>query len=59
MFDPESGQAVTGSFMDYSVARADDLLDYQIEFKGTTCTTNPLGVKVVVKVVRLPPRQLL
>ena len=45
MFDPESGQTLTGSFMDYSVARADDLLDYQIEFKSTTCATNPLGVK--------------
>ena len=45
MFDPESGQTLTGSFMDYSVARADDLLDYQIELKSTTCTTNPLGVK--------------
>ena len=45
MFDPESGQTLTGSFMDYPVARADDLLDYQIELKSTTCTTNPLGVK--------------
>ena len=45
MFDPQSGQTLTGSFMDYSVARADDLLDYQIEFKSTKCTTNPLGVK--------------
>ena len=45
MFDLESGQTLTGSFMDYSVARADDLLDYQIEFKSTRCTTNPLGVK--------------
>ena len=45
MFDQESGQTLNGSFMDYSVARADDLLDYQIEFKSTMCTTNPLGVK--------------
>ena len=38
-------KTVTGSFMDYSIARADDLLDYQIDLQSTTCTTNPLGVK--------------
>ena len=59
VFDPESGQTLTGSFMDYSIARADDLLDYQIEFKGYFVHNKSFRSKGVVKVVRLPPRQLL
>ncbi|HQU02737.1 MAG TPA: molybdopterin-dependent oxidoreductase, partial [Acetobacteraceae bacterium] len=44
-YDPESGQLVAGSFMDYALPRADDLPDIVVEFIEIPCTTNPLGVK--------------
>jgi len=44
-YDPASGQLLAGSFMDYALPRADDLPSYDLGFKGTRCTTNPLGVK--------------
>ena len=40
-----SGQMVAGSFMDYALPRADDLPSFDLDFNGTRCTTNPLGVK--------------
>ncbi|MGE0698841.1 MAG: xanthine dehydrogenase family protein molybdopterin-binding subunit [Hyphomicrobiaceae bacterium] len=43
--DPESGQPVTGSFMDYALPRADHLPRVTLALAGTRCTTNPLGVK--------------
>ena len=46
-YDPDSGQPLTGSFMDYALPRADDLPDIALSFNGTPCTTNPLGVKGV------------
>ncbi|TAJ83484.1 xanthine dehydrogenase family protein molybdopterin-binding subunit [Reyranella sp.] len=45
VYDPKSGQMVTGSFMDYALPRADDLPSFDLGFNGTPCTTNPLGVK--------------
>ncbi|HVC51731.1 MAG TPA: xanthine dehydrogenase family protein molybdopterin-binding subunit [Stellaceae bacterium] len=45
VYDPQSGQAVAASFMDYALPRADDLVDYRLGFNSTRCTTNPLGVK--------------
>jgi carbon-monoxide dehydrogenase large subunit len=45
VYDGESGQPVTGSFMDYALPRADDFPAFRLEFNGTRCTTNPLGVK--------------
>ena len=44
-YDLASGQLLAGSFMDYALPRADDLLAYDLSFSGTRCTTNPLGVK--------------
>ncbi|HZT87843.1 MAG TPA: xanthine dehydrogenase family protein molybdopterin-binding subunit [Stellaceae bacterium] len=44
-YDPQSGQLLAGSFMDYALPRAADLPAYSIAFNGTRCTTNPLGVK--------------
>jgi len=41
----ETGQLVTGSFMDYSIPRADDLPSFEIDTRETPCTHNPLGVK--------------
>ncbi|HEU0217042.1 MAG TPA: xanthine dehydrogenase family protein molybdopterin-binding subunit [Stellaceae bacterium] len=45
VYDPASGQALTGSFMDYALPRADDLPAFSVGFNSTRCTTNPLGVK--------------
>ncbi|MDI4634472.1 xanthine dehydrogenase family protein molybdopterin-binding subunit [Pelomonas sp. V22] len=46
IYDTESGQLLTGSYMDYAMPRADDLPSFNIETaKGTPCTHNPLGVK--------------
>ena len=44
-YDAQSGQLLAGSFMDYAMPRADDLPSFQLDFNGTRCTTNPLGVK--------------
>lgn len=46
IYDPDSGQLLTGSYMDYAMPRADDLPSFQIRTaKGTPCSHNPLGVK--------------
>jgi carbon-monoxide dehydrogenase large subunit len=45
VYDPESGQLVAGSFMDYCLPRADDLPDIEVDLIEIPCTTNPLGVK--------------
>jgi len=45
IYDPESGQLVTGSMQDYCLPRADDVPSYRIGTKETPCTHNPLGVK--------------
>ncbi|HYW02866.1 MAG TPA: xanthine dehydrogenase family protein molybdopterin-binding subunit [Gammaproteobacteria bacterium] len=44
-YDPESGQLVTGSYMDYTMPRADDLPTFEVDTRCTPCTSNPLGVK--------------
>ena len=44
-YDPESGQLLTGSFMDYAMPRASDIPNFAIGNHGTPCTHNPLGVK--------------
>jgi carbon-monoxide dehydrogenase large subunit len=45
VYDPETGQLLTGSFMDYALPRADDLIDYNTEMLEVPCTTNPMGTK--------------
>ena len=45
VFDAETGQVLTGSFMDYTLPRADDFPAFNLDFNNTICTTNPLGVK--------------
>jgi carbon-monoxide dehydrogenase large subunit len=44
-FDPESGQLLSGSFMDYALPRASDLPDIEVELVEVPCASNPLGVK--------------
>ena len=45
VYDRETGQLVTGSFMDYTMPRADDFPNFTIGHVCTPCTTNPLGTK--------------
>jgi carbon-monoxide dehydrogenase large subunit len=46
VYDADSGQLLSGSYMDYAMPRADDLPSFTVQTaKGTPCTHNPLGVK--------------
>lgn len=45
LYDAESGQLVTGSFMDYCMPRAADLPSFTLDFTETKCPSNPLGIK--------------
>ncbi len=45
VYDAESGQLLTGSFMDYCMPRADDLPSFKVDMTKTPCPHNPLGVK--------------
>jgi carbon-monoxide dehydrogenase large subunit len=44
-FDPDSGQLLSGSLMDYALPRADDLPDIEVDLIEVPCLSNPLGVK--------------
>ena len=44
-YDPQSGQLLSGSFMDYALPRAADLPNIEVDLIEVPCTTNPLGVK--------------
>ena len=43
--DPESGQVLTGSFMDYQIPRADELPALELESLPTAAPSHPLGIK--------------
>ena len=45
VYDKETGQLLTGSYMDYAMPRADDLPNFKVDNCVTACTHNPLGVK--------------
>ncbi len=46
VYDADSGQLLSGSYMDYAMPRADDLPSFNVKTApGTPCTHNPLGVK--------------
>jgi aerobic carbon-monoxide dehydrogenase large subunit len=46
VYDPHSGQLLSGSYLDYAMPRADDLPHFAVQTApGTPCTHNPLGVK--------------
>jgi aerobic carbon-monoxide dehydrogenase large subunit len=46
-YDPDTGQLVTASFMDYVMPRADDFPNLVIETREVPTKANPLGVKGV------------
>ena len=45
VFDPESGQLMSGSFQDYAMPRADDFCGIKVESNPVPTKVNPLGVK--------------
>ena len=45
VYDPVTGQNLTGSFMDYAIPRADDLPALEVVLTEVAETDNPLGVK--------------
>jgi aerobic carbon-monoxide dehydrogenase large subunit len=45
VYDPETGQLETGSFMDYCMPRADNFISFKLETNTTLCAHNPLGAK--------------
>ncbi|WP_082376743.1 xanthine dehydrogenase family protein molybdopterin-binding subunit [Ahrensia marina] len=44
-YDPDSGQLLTASYMDYQMPRAEDLPNFQLSTSVTECPHNPLGIK--------------
>jgi carbon-monoxide dehydrogenase large subunit len=45
VYEPESGQLLTASFMEYAMPRADDFCDVHIESNPVPTKLNPLGAK--------------
>lgn len=45
VYDEQSGQLLSGSFMDYAMPRAMDIPNMAAETASTACTHNPIGVK--------------
>ncbi|WP_336056042.1 xanthine dehydrogenase family protein molybdopterin-binding subunit [Nitratireductor sp. CH_MIT9313-5] len=44
-YDPDTGQLITASYMDYTMPRADDLPSFKVSTTNTPCPGNPLGIK--------------
>ena len=44
-YEPESGQLLAGSFMDYAMPRAADLPAYATELSEVPSSTHPLGIR--------------
>jgi len=45
VYDADSGQLLTGSFMDYALPRADDVPEFASLLTGEPSVNNPLGMK--------------
>ncbi|NRP72151.1 Carbon monoxide dehydrogenase large chain [Ensifer psoraleae] len=45
VYDVDTGQMLTGSLMDYCYPKADDFIDFELDFVEIPCRSNPLGVK--------------
>jgi carbon-monoxide dehydrogenase large subunit len=44
-YDPESGQMLAGSLMDYAMPRASDMVNYVAEISEVPSSTHPLGIR--------------
>ena len=45
LYDPDTGQLMSASFMDYGMPRAGGVPDYKLAFSGVPSPSNPLGMK--------------
>ena len=45
VYDRDSGQLLSASFMDYGMPRASGVPEYRLTFSGTPSPSNPLGMK--------------
>ena len=45
VYERDTGQLLTASYMDYAMPRAADFPNFQVDTRVTPCTHNPLGVK--------------
>ena len=45
VYDPDSGQLLSASLLDYALPRAADIPAFTFETRNVPCRTNPLGVK--------------
>ncbi len=45
IYDEDTGQLLTGSFLDYAMPRADDMCDFELANNPVPTPTNPLGAK--------------
>jgi len=46
VYEEESGQLVTATFMDYTMPRAEDVPNFEVHFiEDIPCKTNPMGIK--------------
>jgi aerobic carbon-monoxide dehydrogenase large subunit len=45
VYDPQSGQLLTGSLTDYGLPRADEICSFEMDENPVPTKTNPLGVK--------------
>ena len=45
IFEPGTGQLLSGSFMDYAMPRADTMCAVEVHSNPVPTATNPLGVK--------------
>src|SRR3954451_13417323 len=44
-YDPDTGQLLSASFMDYAVPRAADLTRFDVVMREVPATANPMGAK--------------
>jgi carbon-monoxide dehydrogenase large subunit len=45
VYDNDSGQLLSGTFMDYAMPRADNLPFFAFATRNVPCKNNPLGIK--------------
>jgi aerobic carbon-monoxide dehydrogenase large subunit len=45
VYDNDSGQLLSGTFMDYAMPRADNLPSFSFATRNVPCKNNPLGIK--------------
>ena len=56
IWEPDSGQMISGSFMDYAMPRADTVPTYHVTLHEVPTASNPLGSKASAKPAPPPPR---